>query len=83
MRAIRSRYDPYEQARSRVDQLKTLGHSVDKVHSHIIRFNQQTLNLNPPFDTRYKFSFHSFRSSTLSWVGHLCLCLKIIVTGSS
>ncbi|KAI8319455.1 elongator complex protein 3 [Martensiomyces pterosporus] len=31
MRAIRARYDPYEQARSRVDQLKSLGHSVDKV----------------------------------------------------
>ncbi|CAD7696096.1 unnamed protein product [Ostreobium quekettii] len=31
MRAIRARYNPYVQARSRVDQLKKLGHSVDKV----------------------------------------------------
>ncbi|XP_065202771.1 elongator complex protein 3 [Planococcus citri] len=31
MRAIRARYDPYEQTRSRVEQLKQLGHSVDKV----------------------------------------------------
>lgn len=31
MRAIRARYDPYEQARARIDQLKSLGHSVDKV----------------------------------------------------
>ncbi|KAJ2004704.1 Elongator subunit [Coemansia thaxteri] len=31
MRAIRARYDPYEQARGRVEQLKQLGHSVDKV----------------------------------------------------
>ncbi|KAJ1849758.1 Elongator subunit [Coemansia sp. RSA 2611] len=31
MRAIRARYDPYEQARGRVEQLKSLGHSVDKV----------------------------------------------------
>ncbi|KAG1255631.1 hypothetical protein G6F68_010201 [Rhizopus microsporus] len=31
MRAIRARYDPYEQARGRVDQLRSLGHSVDKV----------------------------------------------------
>jgi hypothetical protein len=31
MRAIRARYDPYEQTRGRVDQLKGLGHSVDKV----------------------------------------------------
>lgn len=31
MRAIRARYDPYEQARSRIDQLMALGHAVDKV----------------------------------------------------
>ena len=31
MRAIRARYDPYEQARGRVDQIRSLGHSVDKV----------------------------------------------------
>ena len=31
MRAIRARYNPYVQARCRVDQLRRLGHSVDKV----------------------------------------------------
>ncbi|CAO1637575.1 unnamed protein product [Parajaminaea phylloscopi] len=31
MRAIRARYDPYEQSRGRVAQLRELGHSVDKV----------------------------------------------------
>ncbi|KAK6437654.1 Elongator subunit [Oleoguttula sp. CCFEE 5521] len=31
MRAIRARYDPFEQARGRVDQIRSLGHSVDKV----------------------------------------------------
>ena len=31
MRAIRARYDPFEQARGRVDQIRNLGHSVDKV----------------------------------------------------
>ncbi|XP_065257231.1 elongator complex protein 3 [Emys orbicularis] len=31
MRAIRARYDPYLQTRQRVEQLKQLGHSVDKV----------------------------------------------------
>lgn len=31
MRAIRARYDPYEQARERLNQLKNLGHSTDKV----------------------------------------------------
>jgi hypothetical protein len=31
MRAIRSRYDPWKQTRNRVDQLRRLGHDVDKV----------------------------------------------------
>ena len=31
MRAIRARYNPYLQTRHRVEQLKQLGHSVDKV----------------------------------------------------
>ncbi|KAH9331374.1 hypothetical protein KI387_003482 [Taxus chinensis] len=31
MRAIRARYNPYVQARGRIDQLKRLGHSADKV----------------------------------------------------
>lgn len=31
MRAIRARYNPYLQTKGRVDQLKRLGHSVDKV----------------------------------------------------
>lgn len=31
MRAIRARYDPFLQTRNRVEQLKQLGHSVDKV----------------------------------------------------
>lgn len=31
MRAIRARYDPYIQARARLDQLRRLGHSADKV----------------------------------------------------
>lgn len=31
MRAIRARYNPYVQARARVDQLRRLGHPVDKV----------------------------------------------------
>lgn len=31
MRAIRARYNPYEQARQRLDQLRSLGHTCDKV----------------------------------------------------
>lgn len=37
MRAIRARYDPYEQTRGRVEQLKALGHSVDKVSRFVRR----------------------------------------------
>lgn len=36
MRAIRARYNPYVQARARVDQLRKLGHSVDKVCSALL-----------------------------------------------
>ena len=36
MRAIRARYDPYEQTRGRVEQLKALGHSVDKVLTRVL-----------------------------------------------
>ena len=38
MRAIRARYNPYVQARGRVDQLRKLGHSVDKVCTPDHRF---------------------------------------------
>lgn len=31
MRAIRARYNPFEQSRGRQEQLRSLGHSVDKV----------------------------------------------------
>jgi elongator complex protein 3 len=31
MRAIRARYNPYVQVRDRVEQLKKIGHSVEKV----------------------------------------------------
>jgi len=36
MRAIRARYDPYEQTRGRVEQLKSLGHNVDKVFTQSV-----------------------------------------------
>jgi elongator complex protein 3 len=38
MRAIRARYDPYEQTRGRVEQLKALGHSVDKVWNDALQY---------------------------------------------
>ena len=57
MRAIRARYDPYEQTRGRVEQLKSLGHSVDKVRLS-------------PRDRSYMAHEEKQRSNSLSWVGH-------------
>ncbi|KAJ5238793.1 hypothetical protein N7468_003412 [Penicillium chermesinum] len=51
MRAIRARYDPFEQARGRVDQIKSLGHSVDKVEYIIMGGTFMSL----PEDYREKF----------------------------
>jgi hypothetical protein len=46
MRAIRARYDPYEQTRGRVEQLKSLGHSVDKVSYDRLIFQPALHELN-------------------------------------
>ncbi|CCG25617.1 Elp3 protein [Candida orthopsilosis Co 90-125] len=51
MRAIRARYDPYEQARGRVDQLRSLGHSIDKVEYIIMGGTFMSL----PIDYRENF----------------------------
>ncbi|EIW68046.1 hypothetical protein TREMEDRAFT_69538 [Tremella mesenterica DSM 1558] len=51
MRAIRARYDPYEQTKGRVEQLKGLGHSVDKVE--IILMGGTFMSM--PEDYRHKF----------------------------
>lgn len=52
MRAIRARYDPYEQTRGRVEQLKALGHSVDKVRVVIL------LDRGCPFKLGYSGRIH-------------------------
>lgn len=41
MRAIRARYDPYEQSKGRVEQLRSLGHSVDKVRFLLWRLHRR------------------------------------------
>ncbi|GMM34605.1 Elongator subunit [Saccharomycopsis crataegensis] len=51
MRAIRARYDPYEQARGRVEQLRQLGHSIDKVEYIIMGGTFMSL----PIDYRENF----------------------------
>ena len=57
MRAIRARYDPYEQTRGRVEQLKSLGHNVDKVRHRVAQIVSKEL-------TRA-----SIRSNLSSWEG--------------
>jgi elongator complex protein 3 len=56
MRAIRARYDPYEQTRGRVDQLKSLGHNVDKVNAYYKSLTGTSVIL-------------LFRSNLLLWEG--------------
>jgi elongator complex protein 3 len=51
MRAIRARYNPYSQTRGRVDQLRRLGHSVDKVEFIVMGGTFMSL------DTDYKDYF--------------------------
>jgi elongator complex protein 3 len=75
MRAIRARYDPYEQTRGRVDQLRALGHSVDKVEMMYVRIRCTADNsimggtfMSMPEDYRHKFiaGLHNALS------GHTC-----------
>ena len=66
MRAIRARYDPYVQARGRVDQLRKLGHSVDKVEYILMGGTFMSL----PAEVRSIQTFFTHRSvSTLDRVG--------------
>lgn len=51
MRAIRARYDPYEQSRGRIEQLRQLGHSIDKVEYIIMGGTFMSL----PIDYREDF----------------------------
>jgi elongator complex protein 3 len=51
MRAIRARYDPYEQTKGRVEQLRSLGHSVDKVEFIVMGGTFMSM----PEDYRSKF----------------------------
>merc|ERR1711939_537838 len=60
MRAIRARYDPFEQARGRVDQIKSLGHSVDKVEYIIMGGTFMSLA------TKYREEFISQLHNALS-----------------
>ena len=64
MRAIRARYDPYEQARGRVDQIKALGHSVDKVEYIIM--GGTFMSLPPSYRDPFIASLHNALSGYTS-----------------
>lgn len=57
MRAIRARYDPYEQSRGRVEQLRGLGHSVDKVE--FICMGGTFLSLPESYRDRFMAQLHN------------------------
>ena len=64
MRAIRARYDPYEQARGRVDQIKSLGHSVDKVEYIIM--GGTFMSLPEPYREEFIAQLHNALSGYTS-----------------
>lgn len=74
MRAIRARYNPYVQARARVDQLRRLGHPVDKVEFILMGGTFMSL----PMDYRDYFirnlhdALSGHTSSTGAWGGASC-----------
>lgn len=64
MRAIRARYDPYEQARGRVDQIQSLGHSVDKVEYIIM--GGTFMSLAPSYREEFIAQLHNALSGYTS-----------------
>lgn len=64
MRAIRARYDPYEQARARVDQLRRLGHPVDKVE--FILMGGTFMSLPADYRERFAAALHDALSGASS-----------------
>lgn len=64
MRAIRARYNPYLQTRARVDQLKSLGHSVDKVE--FILMGGTFLSLDPEYRDYFIRNLHDALSGHTS-----------------
>ncbi|KAI8467279.1 MAG: hypothetical protein J3K34DRAFT_431198 [Monoraphidium minutum] len=67
MRAIRARYNPYVQARQRVDQLRKLGHTVDKVE--FILMGGTFMSLPPDYRDYFVRGLHDALS------GHSSSCV--------
>jgi elongator complex protein 3 len=55
MRAIRARYNPYVQAKNRIDQLERLGHNVDKVRTSPCLSEDNKYRPLPPIIIQFKF----------------------------
>ena len=64
MRAIRARYSPYLQTRSRVDQLRGLGHAVDKIE--FIVMGGTFLSLDPDYRDGFIRGLHDALSGHTS-----------------
>lgn len=66
MRAIRARYDPYEQARGRIEQLRQLGHSIDKVEYIIM--GGTFMSLQPEYRESFISNLHNALSGATTEV---------------
>eukprot|EP00727_Mastigamoeba_balamuthi_P006286 m51a1_g2278 putative elongator complex protein 3 (550) ;mRNA; r:379407-381324 len=64
MRAVRARYDPFLQARNRIDQLRRLGHPVDKVEYIIM--GGTFMSMAPDYRDYFVRSMHDALSGHLS-----------------
>ena len=64
MRAIRARYDPYAQARARLDQLRRLGHNIDKVE--LILMGGTFMSMPHPYRERFVCALHDALSGHLN-----------------
>ena len=64
MRAIRARYDPYVQARRRIDQLRRLGHPTDKVE--YILMGGTFMSLPESYRSHFVAALHDALSGSVS-----------------
>ena len=64
MRAIRARYDPYIQTRDRVEQLRKIGHDVDKVE--FIIMGGTFMSLDPEYRDYFIRNLHDALSGHVS-----------------
>ena len=71
MRAIRARYNPYLQTKHRLEQLKQLGHSVDKVE--FIVMGGTFMSLDEDYRDFFIRNLHDALSGKLTLTRGFCL----------